>query len=329
LGVSLKNHGGQATRWCTALCLAGISACGWFGGAPADAPPAEVVPERKSAFLPPDDLGAGEQTQRVLTQEVRERMGFVGAAADLRLEWPVDGVVSTHRVSFEQISMRVADVPTLLYPIGHLKVDPMTWTTEPDATLAKALTRHFFRDDSGAPVQVFFDIQTIGKLDGRLDRDGASATGQVIGAIQVDSRQHIAVFQGRFTRPTKDKLVMETVEPIEVPLSEFHRDTQLAAAMAAFGAKAWEPVVKLSGRVELTEANIDALPSFIRVAVTEQTISELQQRLDEEIDDFDAFQYRMEQQGVREEIRNNVTPEQFEKMREMARKRAGNPDGRM
>lgn len=310
-------------RWSSIL-WASVAACGLLGGGDPGAPAPE--PERKSVFLPPDDLGAGAATERVLAQEDRERMAFIGAAADLQVQWTVDGAPSTHRVKFEQIAMRVADVPSMLFPIGHLKVDPISWSVEPQAGWAEHLKRYFFRDPAGAPIQVFFDIQTVGKLDGRLDRDGASAVGQVVGALQVDSRQAVLAFNARFTRPSKGRLIIETVEPVPVPIAEFQRDAELAAAMKAIGAAAWEPTVTLTARVEFTEASLDSLPTFIRVPVTEQTMTELQERLDADVDDYDALQYKLDRQGMSEESRQAITRERFERMREVIKKHEAEPE---
>ena len=52
----------------------------------------------------------------------------------------------------------------------------------------KTVVESYFRDPDGAPIQVFFDIQTIGDLDGRLDKEGATATGRAIVAEKAGSR---------------------------------------------------------------------------------------------------------------------------------------------
>lgn len=247
----------------------------------------------------------------------KELMLLAGTRLELAVQVEVGGVTENCRFPMDQAGFQIGDVPTLAYPIGHIKVNTLGFACQNEA-LGKKLLDGWLRDKESAPIQVFFEVNSIGRLQTRLTPGSAPVTSKVLGRIQVDSHQQDVEVLARFTRPDADHLVIDTVAPVEVGLDAFARDSQLLATVAKVG-QPISPKIKFFMHLELEKATT-GLPTFVRTGVMVQTMEQIRQKIDDQNDDYDVMRARMLNQGVSEESLRGVSREMFMKAQEIQRR---------
>jgi hypothetical protein len=260
---------------------------------------------------PPDD------EEVVAPPAPKELMLLVGSRLELAVQVEVGGVTENCRFPLDQAGFQIGDVPTLTHPIGHIKVDTLGFACQNEA-LGKKLLDGWLRDKESAPIQVFFEISSVGHLQTKLTPGSAPVTAKVLGRIQVDSHQEDVDVLARFTRPDADHLVIDTVAPVEVGLDAFARDSQLLATVARVG-QPIAPRVRFFMHLELERATT-GLPTFVRTGVMVQTMEQIRQKIDDQNDDYDVMRARMRNQGVSEEALKGISREMFMKAQEIQRR---------
>lgn len=298
-----------------------VAACGTSTVEPAKVEPAANV------FLPSDEPAAAGAA----TSNAPEPIGLVYESGSVRVTITVGAEETHHEVGVELAVLRLADVATLQYPTGYLKLDVLRWTSMEHPEWGPQVVNHWLRDEvgpKGPPVQAFFDLSTIGQPTGRITVAGAPVEADLVGSIQVDDRRQDIELPVRFTRPDEDHLVMELTRPVRVDLTSFARGEFTAALAGALGA-AVNPEVKLEGKVVFKQFEGVALPNFVRTPVTVATVAEVRERLDRAVDHYDIAQQRAEASGIDPTLQEKVSMEGLEKMqqglRDIAAERGGRP----
>jgi hypothetical protein len=278
---------------------------------PVEAPVEEPT---KNVFLPSDEApaAAGQPS------ETPEPMGLVYESGAVRVTIVV-GVEETHHdVPVELAALRLADIATLQYPIGYLKLDVGRWASVEHPEWSRAIVDSWLRDEvgpKGTPIQAFVDISTIGQPTGRVAVGGPPVEADVLGSIQLDDRQQEIDLPVRFTRPDEDHLVMELTRPVRVNLSGFARQDHTAALEAALGG-ALGPEVRLEGKLVFKQFEGVELPNFVRTPVTVATVSEVRERLEKSVDHYDMAQQRAEASGIDASLQQKVSRESLDKMKQ-------------
>lgn len=299
------------------IVLAALGTGCFFGGNGDVAPPADpaVAGEVGLDEPPPPDPPK--------PAVVRQSVTMLASSLKLQLRLNVAGRPIACSFPLEQGGLRLGDLPTLTYPLGHVKVDTQGIVCD-DAAFAALAKIHYLRDVDAAPIQLFFEVSSVGRFNGRLDAPGTTALSQVLGTIQVDSRQQELVLQARFTR-TETGLSFETVAPAAIDITAFGRASHLASLTAkAGGTLGTQAMMQVQAEFTLTD---QPLPQFIRTAVTVQTMDEVRKRLDAEHDDFDVLRARMESRGVREGALDAVPRSVFDRAMEIQRAAAAQRTG--
>lgn len=247
-----------------------------------------------------------------------EPIGLVYDSGAVRVTVVVGAEETHHEVGVELAALRLADVATLQYPIGYLKLNVTQWKSVEHPEWGTLFVDNWLRDEvgpKGPPVQAFVDLSTIGQPTGRVKVGGPPVEADVLGSIQVGDRRQDVEIPVRFTRPDEDHLVMEVARPVHVQLAGFARDKFTAALGAALGA-AVGGEVKLEGRLVFKQFEGVALPNFVRTPVTVATVSEVRERLDRAVDHFDIAQQRAQASGIDPALQEKVSREGLEKMKQ-------------
>lgn len=248
-----------------------------------------------------------------------EPMRFVAQSGVFTLEVEMAGKpMQAFTIQPEQVAMRLGDVATLDHPVGHVKFDALSLSGQ-DEGIAEAITDRVLRN-LGAPVQLIFDVHSIGDMQGRLVGEGGTAKGKVLGTLQIDARQEHLTLEVLFERRANNVLAAE-VTPFTLDLQPYALHTHLDALAKAIGVRSVAPQVRISGSLELVEFISDGpLPTFVRTPITVNTVDEIRARLDEEVDDFEAQKAALRRQGMSERDVNGMTREAFEAQRALAEK---------
>lgn len=284
----------------------------------------EEAPARAEPHNIYDENSGPDLSGYEATTAPREPMAYLGKGLDLQVTSTIGGAAVVHHLQLEQAGIRIGDVPSLDHPLGTVKIDPLTLTTDGNADWAKVILDRSLRDSEGSPIQIFLEVHSVGDMNGRLDPGGSTATGTVLGRLQVGDRQVDVDFKARFRRPDADHLTVETAEPWTIDLHDLSWDRQLGVLAARLGA-AVEPTIAVALRLDLERFD-GPLPTFVRTPVTIQTMEEVRDRIDEEYDDFDILKYRLAQQGESDQMIKRLTPEAFARMQAAAAaRRSGSP----
>jgi hypothetical protein len=275
--------------WSVVVLLAVGTACGGGEDAPEGAAPAEEAP--KGQFLPKEVT----TTAMEAATQLREPGKFVAEAGEFTVEVPVDRDTWKLALGLDVVALRLGDVPTLDYPIGFVKLDPLSLDGgDPtrDRTIVDVLLRN-----QGSPIQIFFDVHSVGEMKGRLPATGGSATGRVLGTLQIDDRQHDVDVIAHFERKDEEHLVLQ-IEPFDLPLDEMGLTPRLQALAKVLGKKHVGSTARVHGSVGLIAFHGTQLPTFARTPVTINRVEEFRQRLDDEIDDAEATRQKLLRTGT-------------------------------
>lgn len=284
--------------------LVGLVACGGGSGADADGGGAVVKPWVKTA-----------QTADALNEAnlARESMRFVTDGGSVTMTFAVDRRPVVATMGVEQVALRIGDVPTLDLPLGYVKLDTMTFSSGDE--LRDKFVQALALRDLGAPIHVVFDPSSVGGVVGRLTEPGSEARGEVVGTLQIGTRQEAIGLPARFTRTTPEKLTID-LGPFDLNLGDFAMEPALDAVAAAIGARHIAREVTIAGRIQLVAFLDDGaqLPGFVRTPVTVETVTEIKERLDRDVDDVDALKMRLRAAGLSDAALKGITTESLEKM---------------
>ncbi len=258
-----------------ALCVTG---CGLFD---------IEVKEREKPKSPWMEPEVAPNMPSTVSTVVREPMQFTATEGKVGFDIVMDARTMHHSIGLDVVGIKIGDVPTLEYPVGFFKFDPESWSVDEQPGWARSIYRGFFRSHVGEDVQVSFDLQTIGHLDGRLLKEGDTATGTVIGAAQVAERQIILTFPTLFRRTSADTLQVTSVEPIEINLDDFYRSGRLGATLKAIGIGRIDPIIKATFDLELVKTDSE-MPTFARTPVTVMSAVEVKKEMDASVDRYEA-----------------------------------------
>lgn len=301
-------------RCAVAACL--LAGCGW----------GRVLVEEPEAPKNIYDQNSDPATEEleVTTAAPKEPMALVGKGLDLQLRATVGGQPVTLKMPLELAAIRIGDVPTLSFPLGNVKVDPIALSVVEQPGWARVIADRAFRDTEGSPVQVFFEVHSVGQMKGNLSGPGTTATGVVLGRLQIGDRQQEIDFPAIFRRVDANNLTVETSGPVKLDLLEFNwqdRLSRLGSKLKAAVASQVEITLRLD--LERTEG---PLPTFVHTPVTVQTMEAVRERIDAEYDDYDILRHRMQQGGGAEGLLDRISPEDFARMQAAAAaRRSGTP----
>lgn len=238
----------------------------------------------------------------------RESMRFVADGGEFIVTTLIDGKPVRWSLGLDKVAMRIADVPTLEYPIGYVKVDPLTLELDDGgkATWPKVAIDTVFRR-LGAPVQVFFDVQSVTELEGRLIPPDGAAKGTMIGVLQVADRQHDVSMPIKMAR---DEGTIEVELPaFALTTADIGFDDDLAKLASKLGVRIGDQIT-IEGGVKLVSFDGEALPTFVRTPVTVNTVDSIREKLEAEVTSEDRVRHHMEAQGVDPRALERMTPQQ-------------------
>jgi len=299
--------------------LAATFACS--GGAqeatPADAPPtgeeggAEAAPPEAKEPEGPTRIENGKERAAYATKEGELAATFTFGGKSVRMTAPV-----------EQISMRLGDVPSLEYPIGHVKLDATQVGIEAHPDWVEPFEKTVLTS-YGTPIQIFFDVASVTDMVGSLDGPGSEAAGIVLGGIQANDTKLETTIPAAFTR---------TEAGLDIDIQRFEvraADLRLAEPLATFASKvgAGKPgdTFAISGQLSLPYFTGATLPTFVRVPVTISRARDIEIMVDESVGELDAAKRRLQAHGFDAAWfkKRNLDDETLERNRKYAEKSRG------
>ena len=243
-------------------------------------------------------------------------MRFVAESGEFFFHVKIDGKVRRHSIALEMSGVRIGDVPTLEYPVGFVRFDPLSVTSQEgwDKLLIDSVFRRL-----GSPVQIVFDLSSVGEMQGRLVGAQSQAKGQVLGTIQFDDRRTDVVFDAVFSRTELGVIEVEAV-PFKINIEDFKMDLFLDSFKRKAGIRKIDPMVEVEGSLTLKEFTGEQLPSFIRTPVVVMTVDEMRQKIDDEVDNAEARYDAAWRQGIEEFHLERSTPQAMDKAEELRNK---------
>lgn len=293
------------------LALPLLSACG-TGAPESEEPEAPVGFNVGKPWMPPAQSVEAMQ----VAADTRETIRYVTDGGHVDVVGRFDGTRRTFGFDVELAAIRVADVPTLEYPAGWVRLDTLSLTGEP-AGWIKPITSGLLRS-LGAPIQLVFDVQSIGAFTGRLREPGARIEAQILGRLQIGDRALDVSFPGVVTRPDADRLEV-TIGAFDVPLDEVALGDAVDQLEKALRVRRIDHTVSVSGRVALTRLADGALPSFVRTPLTIQSVDEVRAKLDAAVDRSDVQRIRLERTGYEEDALRYVPEDALRRLEEARR----------
>ncbi|MCB9681879.1 MAG: hypothetical protein H6733_10440 [Alphaproteobacteria bacterium] len=268
-------------------------------GGPSDAATNEGKP-----FVP----ASRSSEAMVRAADQRETMRYVATSGEIAVELP--GKEPVHgTLGLDLVAVNIGDIQTLAFPKGYVKFDPLSLQSDLGGQNKLAITTLFRRQ--GSPIQIFFQIDSFTELQGRLAEAGSTVKAHALGMIQVDDKERPTDFDVLIERPTLDTLTVE-VPGFDVPLQDLGLTDPIATLWTALGRKDVPTVAHISGSVALTAFTGEQLPTFVRTPVTVATVSEIVEKIDREVDDYEAEVARMRASGVPEEVIKHFDRTTFE-----------------
>ncbi len=299
------------------LCVAAllIGACGdeEAPAASAEAPEAAAPEADPEAAAP----GAAEApAPKALTQvgeDGKERAKLVTKEGSFTATWMFGNKPVRFTAPVDQVSFRIGDVPTLEFPIGHVKVKP-DGLASPDKPDWAAPFRELVLTSYGTPVQVFFDVSSVTDVVGRLEGPGSEAAGIVLGGLQVNDRKLETTFGAQFLRTERGITV--TVTGFEAAVADLALEESVAAFARKVGAGTPGATFSIAGTLEVPWFTGDVMPSFVRFPVTVQRAREIEIMIDQDVPDTVAAKRRLAAIGIPDALLNrldNLTEESYQK----------------
>lgn len=246
---------------------------------PAEEPPAVEEPEVKP------------NTQMV---DGKERAAYHTEDGQMTSTWTFGGKKVEVTAEVQQISMRIGNLPTLDYPIGHVRLDSTKISIPSHQEWVEPFEKTVLTNYS-TPIQLFFDVSSVADMVGTLDAPGSEAAGLVLGGLQANDTKLETTVPASFTR-TEEGLRVE-VRAFEVPLADLRLDEATAAFAAEVGAGTPGPTVSISGTLEFPYFTGMTLPNFVRVPVTISRARDIEDKIDEEVSEVDAAKRRLSVYG--------------------------------
>lgn len=260
----------------------------------------------KAATLDRDD------GRPVVREDGKEPARLSTRTGSLTATWTLGGQAVRFVAPIDQVSFRIGDLPTLDYPIGHVKVDGQRVTSPDRPEWAQPLMDTLL-SDYGTPVQVFFDVSSVTDMVGVLDEPGAEAAGLVLGGLQVNDRKLETTLGAQFTRT--DSGVTIEIPRFEVALADLvlTEKAQEFAQKIQVGDPGSQVVIE--GTLEVPWFAGQTLPSFMRVPVTVQRAREIEEKIGAMVPDHVAARRRLSAYGLPDKFldRLNLTEESYQK----------------
>lgn len=280
--------------------FAGMIGCGSLGRGEPDAEPVQKPWVKSVTAADP----------RLAAVEARETQRFVASSGAVDVAFELGRRKLVGHMLVEKSALKVGDVPTLEHVIGYVKFDTTTFTTGDEVT-DKVLQSLVLRD-LGAPIHIVFDANSVGSMVGRLSGDGATATGEILGTLQFDTRQFAVELPARFRRTDAAHIDVQ-MGPFDLDLTQYAIDRQLNAAAVALGERTMGLTVTVSGMLSLeafTDENAP-MPGFVRTPLTVNTVDELRAILDRDIDNGEAMRMHLLAAGLPESVIGGMTAERL------------------
>ncbi|MCB9664242.1 MAG: hypothetical protein H6732_09025 [Alphaproteobacteria bacterium] len=300
----------------SALCLlVALSAC---GGGEAEAP---AEPEAPRALNEGKPWVSPERTVEAMqaAADTRETLRYVSDGGTVDVVARFDGTARTFTFDVQQAAIRIADVPTLEYPSGWVRLDTLSITGDPERWI-KPITQGVLRS-LGAPLQLVFDVQSIGAFTGRLQEPGSRVEARVLGRLQVGDRAVEVSFPGVISRPGAERLEVE-LGAIDLALDELGLSDAVEALEDTLKVRRIDHVVQVSGRVALSQFTGDALPSFVRTPLTIQSVEEVREKLEAQVDRAEVQRLRLSRTGYDEETLDMLPRDALRRIEEARRRKA-------
>lgn len=282
-----------------------------------------MLPDRREAPEKPESPwvkpeGDVDPSVGSVRTDVRVPGRFEVSKADVEILSVMGGEQVHHQASLELGAFEVSDVTTMAYPVGFMKFKTDEWTVREHPNWARTVLRGYLRDRVGEPVQLSFDVMTIGELSGELIEPGDSARAETTGSIQVQSRQETLSFDTVFELHEGGRIVLKSDGPIELDLAIFERDDRLTVMEEALELVI-DTNVSITFEATLSPTN-RPMPTFARTPVTMTSAEELKQELDNSLDRFELMQRRRAALGQESSVEMNR--EAFEKLEALKERRA-------
>lgn len=259
---------------------AALIGCGWFEDEPgANDTDLSIAEQRENIWGKRETPDLAARRERAAA---REPAAMAAEAGDVEITITIDRRATTHSVEMVHGAFRVADLATLEYPQGHVLFDVASFTSD-DAAWSTPIIE-LVLSPGGEPSQLFFDLQTIGKLDGDLSEVTGTATAVVHGFVQLGGYQAPVLFDARFTRTGPGRLTVDTVEPVEIVLGAFRRDEEIDAARRAMKVRRIGPTVHVTASFALQESPTGLLPNFVRAPISVKTVDDIREAMEDDID---------------------------------------------
>lgn len=304
----------SAAAWSIGL-TAALLGC---GGAPAPDPAQVEADAAAAAELAAEEAAAIRAAEakaridRLRPDDGKERAKLATTEGEVRITATLNGTPAVFTVPVEQASFRVGHLPTLEFPIGHVKLDS-TRATHPDNTAwADAVVKYLFTS-YGTPIQLFIDVSSVSEMVGVLDAPGKEAAGLVLAGVQVDDRKLEVEFGASFTRAEAGGLTIN-VPTLELTLADLGMDDRIAKFVEKSGARLG-PKIVLSADLDLPPTDAVVLPNFVRVPVTVQRTREIQLKVDAEVDSRTAAIARLRAAGLPASLIERISEDQLDKAR--------------
>ncbi len=275
-----------------------------------DPVPSEA-PEPSAPELPAEARGATAEEVRAaapmlfLRDAVAEITTYTGRRA------------TAHTVQLGQGVFRTKDLVHLDYMRGYALADLTTWSSDEPERDERVKNIYFALGGDG--VQAIFDVDTVGELDGSLAEIGSAATARVVGKLQLGGFQQETFFDMRFERVDEDTLAVQSAEPVVLSLEGFGRGQALAELAAACSVPNFTDRVEVRVQGYLDNQPGRTPPPLMRAPITVNRAGDIHRELQERVDDYDRLMRRWEENGVPQEVRDQMTREKAD---ELMRRRA-------
>ncbi len=297
--------------------FAGMIGCGSLGRGEPDAEPVQKPWVKSVTAADP----------RLAAVEARETQRFVASSGAVDVAFELGRRKLVGHMLVEKSALKVGDVPTLEHVIGYVKFDTTTFTTGDEIT-DKVLQSLVLRD-LGAPVHIVFDANSVGSMVGRLSGDGSTATGEILGTLQFDTRQFAVDLPARFRRVDAAHIEVQ-MGPFDLDLKEYAVDRQFNAAAVALGERTIGTTVTVSGTLSLeafTDENAP-MPGFVRTPLTVNTVDELRAIIDRDVDNGEATRMQLLAAGLPEGVIGGMSAERLREVDRYLREAAAVRDGK-